>query len=141
MKTVPHDMFPCRYMKYLYPFECEKKGLSSPGELQAAIDSNRREGRRPSYANSLYRYSPSPSSAPHSLLSSSAIQTTPTSHNGLNTSPSPTLKKKTGRMLCVLLHVWCLINRICHVLYYLLFYAISLEDLCVCVFFYSSLVD
>ena len=25
------------YMKYLYPYECEKLQLSSPGELQAAI--------------------------------------------------------------------------------------------------------
>lgn len=40
---------PFRYMKYLYPYECEKKGLSSPAELQAAIDGNRREGRRSSY--------------------------------------------------------------------------------------------
>ncbi|KAM6980459.1 LOW QUALITY PROTEIN: AT-rich interactive domain-containing protein 3A-like [Aplochiton taeniatus] len=54
-------------MKYLYPFECERKGLSSPGELQAAIDSNRREGRRPSYSSSLFRFSPSPSTAPHIL--------------------------------------------------------------------------
>ncbi|XP_044048914.1 AT-rich interactive domain-containing protein 3A-like isoform X2 [Siniperca chuatsi] len=82
-----------QYMKYLYPFECEKKGLSSPGELQAAIDGNRREGRRPSYTNSLYRYSPSPSSAPHALLSSPTMQTTPTGHNGLNTSASPNLKR------------------------------------------------
>lgn len=36
-------------MKYLYPYECEKKGLSTPAELQAAIDGNRREGRRSSY--------------------------------------------------------------------------------------------
>nr|2KK0_A Chain A, AT-rich interactive domain-containing protein 3A [Homo sapiens] len=35
-----------QYMKYLYPYECEKRGLSNPNELQAAIDSNRREGRR-----------------------------------------------------------------------------------------------
>nr|XP_046250215.1 AT-rich interactive domain-containing protein 3A-like [Scatophagus argus] len=83
-----------QYMKYLYPFECEKKGLSSPGELQAAIDSNRREGRRPSYTNSLYRYSPSPSSTPHAVLSAS----TPTGHNGLSTSASPNLKKKTDEM-------------------------------------------
>ncbi|XP_035520268.1 AT-rich interactive domain-containing protein 3B-like [Morone saxatilis] len=83
-----------QYMKYLYPFECEKKSLSSPGELQAAIDSNRREGRRPSYTNSLYRYSPSPSSAPHALLSSPTMQT-PTGHNGLIPSASPNLKRKT----------------------------------------------
>lgn len=36
-------------MKYLYPYECEKKHLSTPSELQAAIDGNRREGRRTSY--------------------------------------------------------------------------------------------
>lgn len=36
-------------MKYLYPYECEKEGLSTPTELQAAIDGNRREGRRSSY--------------------------------------------------------------------------------------------
>ncbi|KAF3688685.1 AT-rich interactive domain-containing protein 3B [Channa argus] len=84
-----------QYMKYLYPFECEKKGLSSPGELQAAIDSNRREGRRPSYTNSLYRYSPSPSSTPHALLSSPTVQTNLTGQNGLNASPSPNLKRNT----------------------------------------------
>lgn len=36
-------------MKYLYPYECDKNNLSSPAELQAAIDGNRREGRRSSY--------------------------------------------------------------------------------------------
>ncbi|XP_058065854.1 protein dead ringer-like [Anopheles bellator] len=40
-----------QYMKYLYPYECEKKNLSTPGELQAAIDGNRREGRRSSYGH------------------------------------------------------------------------------------------
>ena len=38
-----------QYMKYLYPYECEKLKMSSPSELQAAIDGNRREGRRPIY--------------------------------------------------------------------------------------------
>ncbi|KAM6980460.1 AT-rich interactive domain-containing protein 3A-like [Aplochiton taeniatus] len=84
-------------MKYLYPFECERKGLSSPGELQAAIDSNRREGRRPSYSSSLFRFSPSPSTAPHilsppkmhlSALGASGII------NGLNASSSPSIKKE-----------------------------------------------
>ncbi|CAN9499107.1 unnamed protein product [Ophioblennius macclurei] len=84
-----------QYMKYLYPFECEKKGLSSPGELQAAIDSNRREGRRPSYTSSLYRYSPSPSSGPHPLLSSPTMQTKPATPNGLNTAASPILKRNS----------------------------------------------
>uniref|UniRef100_A0A8D2PDC9 AT-rich interactive domain-containing protein 3 n=1 Tax=Zosterops lateralis melanops TaxID=1220523 RepID=A0A8D2PDC9_ZOSLA len=49
-----------QYMKYLYAYECEKKSLSSPAELQAAIDGNRREGRRPSYSSSLLGYSASP---------------------------------------------------------------------------------
>ncbi|CAJ1056430.1 AT-rich interactive domain-containing protein 3B-like [Xyrichtys novacula] len=84
-----------QYMKYLYSFECEKKGLSSPGELQAAIDSNRREGRRPSYTSSLYRYTPSPSAAPHPLLSSPSMQATPTGHNGLTAAASPNLKRNT----------------------------------------------
>lgn len=87
-----------RYMKYLYPYECERKGLSSPGELQAAIDSNRREGRRPSYSSSLFRFSPSPSTAPHILsppkMHLSALGAgTSGALNGLQASPGPSLKK------------------------------------------------
>ena len=48
-------------MKYLYPYECEKLKLSNPSELQAAIDGNRREGRRPSYG---YDFSPIPTMMP-----------------------------------------------------------------------------
>ncbi|XP_050834646.1 AT-rich interactive domain-containing protein 3B [Serinus canaria] len=62
-----------QYMKYLYAYECEKKSLSSPAELQAAIDGNRREGRRPSYSSSLFSYSPSPPGPP-SLLSPPKIR-------------------------------------------------------------------
>lgn len=47
-----------RYMKYLYPYECEKRDFSSPRELQAAIDSNRREGRRQTFGTSSLNYSP-----------------------------------------------------------------------------------
>ncbi|NXD27299.1 ARI3A protein, partial [Spelaeornis formosus] len=47
-----------QYMKYLYPYECEKRALSSPRELQAAIDSNRREGRRQTFGTALFNYSP-----------------------------------------------------------------------------------
>ncbi|XP_028299079.1 AT-rich interactive domain-containing protein 3B-like isoform X2 [Gouania willdenowi] len=87
-----------QYMKYLYPFECERKGLSSPGELQAAIDSNRREGRRPSYSSSLFRFSPSPSTAPHILsppkMHLSALGAgTSAALNGLQSSLGPSLKK------------------------------------------------
>ncbi|KAK1789804.1 hypothetical protein P4O66_015684 [Electrophorus voltai] len=84
-----------QYMKYLYPYECEKKGLSSPGELQAAIDSNRREGRRPGYSSSLYRFSPSQSGgAPH-LLSPPKMHLPSSGHNGLQSTPTPGLKKET----------------------------------------------
>lgn len=38
-----------RYMKYLYEYECFREKLSTRSELQAAIDGNRREGRRSSY--------------------------------------------------------------------------------------------
>ncbi|NWX54157.1 ARI3B protein, partial [Promerops cafer] len=62
-----------QYMKYLYAYECEKKSLSSPAELQAAIDGNRREGRRPSYSSSLFSYSPS-TPGPPSLLSPPKIR-------------------------------------------------------------------
>lgn len=58
-------------MKYLYPYECEKRRLSTPAELQAAIDGNRREGRRSSYGqyDSVQR-SPNPNQmSPLSLVS------------------------------------------------------------------------
>uniref|UniRef100_A0A7N4NNN5 AT-rich interactive domain-containing protein 3 n=1 Tax=Sarcophilus harrisii TaxID=9305 RepID=A0A7N4NNN5_SARHA len=63
-----------QYMKYLYAYECEKKALSSPAELQAAIDGNRREGRRPSYSSSLFSYSPGTPAGPASLLSPPKIR-------------------------------------------------------------------
>ena len=53
-----------RYMKYLYPYECDKLKLSNPGELQSAIDGNRREGRRSSYG---YDLSPGPTLVPSTL--------------------------------------------------------------------------
>ncbi|NXJ01219.1 ARI3A protein, partial [Psophia crepitans] len=67
--SIPSAAFTLRtqYMKYLYPYECEKRGLSNPNELQAAIDSNRREGRRQGFGSSLFTYSPG---GTHGLLSS-----------------------------------------------------------------------
>ncbi|XP_029615317.1 AT-rich interactive domain-containing protein 3A isoform X1 [Salmo trutta] len=90
-----------QYMKYLYPYECEKKGLSSPGKLQAAIDGNRREGRRPSYSNSLYDFSTStaPGQPHHSLLSPSKMpHHSSAGHNGLHTSTSPSLTRSAEEM-------------------------------------------
>ncbi|XP_043536175.1 AT-rich interactive domain-containing protein 3A-like isoform X5 [Chiloscyllium plagiosum] len=85
-----------QYMKYLYPYECEKQSLSSPTELQAAIDSNRREGRRPSYSSALFGYSPC-SATP--LLSPAKVHLSslnvPTS-NGIHLSPGQLIKKDTA---------------------------------------------
>lgn len=83
-----------RYMKYLYPYECEKRGLSNPNELQAAIDSNRREGRRQSFGGSLFAYSPG---GAHSMLSSPKLPVSSlglaTSTNGSSITPAPKIKK------------------------------------------------
>lgn len=42
-----------QYVKYLYPQEAEKRGLSNPNKLQAAIDSNWREWAEPELWGSL----------------------------------------------------------------------------------------
>ncbi|KAK9711747.1 ARID/BRIGHT DNA binding domain [Popillia japonica] len=91
-----------QYMKYLYPYECEKRRLSTPAELQAAIDGNRREGRRSSYGqyDSIQR-SPNPSQmSPLSLVTqqqqiaarmSSVMSSGISLHNGAHhpTHPQP----------------------------------------------------
>ncbi|XP_066458404.1 AT-rich interactive domain-containing protein 3C isoform X2 [Eleutherodactylus coqui] len=85
-----------QYMKYLYPYECEKRGLSSPGELQAAIDSNRREGRRQGFGSGLFNYSPV---GTPSVLTSPKINMptlTVTAHNGAQISQMPVIKKEDG---------------------------------------------
>ncbi|NWY05596.1 ARI3B protein, partial [Nothoprocta ornata] len=95
-----------QYMKYLYAYECEKKSLSSPAELQAAIDGNRREGRRPSYSSSLFSYSPG-AAGPPSLLSPPKIRfpmmgVAPGSGSGSpRASPAAALRKGDGVPLTV----------------------------------------
>ncbi|KAG8429974.1 hypothetical protein GDO86_018731, partial [Hymenochirus boettgeri] len=85
-----------QYMKYLYPYECEKRGLSSPGELQAAIDSNRREGRRQSFGSGLFSYSPvgTPNvlTSPKINISSLSVSM----HNGGQISQIAPIKKEDG---------------------------------------------
>jgi len=92
--TVP---FPGRYMKYLYPYECEKRGLSNPNELQAAIDSNRREGRRQGFGSSLFAYSPG---GTHGLLSSPKLPVPAlglaSATNGGSIAPVQKIKKGNG---------------------------------------------
>ncbi|XP_019523521.1 PREDICTED: AT-rich interactive domain-containing protein 3B isoform X4 [Hipposideros armiger] len=96
-----------QYMKYLYAYECEKKALSSPAELQAAIDGNRREGRRPSYSSSLFGYSPAAATAAAgapALLSPPKIRfpilglgsSSGTSASSPRMSPATTLRKGDG---------------------------------------------
>ncbi|XP_003460928.1 AT-rich interactive domain-containing protein 3A [Cavia porcellus] len=84
-----------QYMKYLYPYECERRGLSSPNELQAAIDSNRREGRRQSFGGSLFSYSPG---GAHGMLSSPKLPVQSlglaASTNGSSITPAPKIKKE-----------------------------------------------
>ncbi|XP_070402412.1 AT-rich interactive domain-containing protein 3A [Nothobranchius furzeri] len=82
-----------QYMKYLYPYECEKRGLSSPDELQAAIDSNRREGRKQNYGSVIFSYTPSGLSTPK-------IQPhVPTpAHSSSPFSQAPVVKKENHRM-------------------------------------------
>ncbi|XP_078280177.1 AT-rich interactive domain-containing protein 3A [Rhinoraja longicauda] len=88
-----------QYMKYLYPYECEKRGLSSPNELQIAIDSNRREGRRHSFGSSLYNYSPG---GPASVLSSPKMQVPmpgPATTNGSPISQLVKIKKEDDSVI------------------------------------------
>ncbi|KAM4577674.1 AT-rich interactive domain-containing protein 3A [Odontesthes bonariensis] len=89
-----------QYMKYLYPYECEKRGLSSPGELQAAIDSNRREGRRQSYGSVIFNYSPVGTPA---LLSSPKIQShfPMLTHNSGHISQTPMVKTEDPTTSCL----------------------------------------
>ncbi|CAH2292969.1 AT-rich interactive domain-containing 3A [Pelobates cultripes] len=79
-----------QYMKYLYPYECEKRGLSNPNELQAAIDSNRREGRRQSFGGSLFAYSPS---GTPNMLSSPKMQVSAMALSGAATNGSSFTQK------------------------------------------------
>uniref|UniRef100_A0A3P9HQB2 AT-rich interactive domain-containing protein 3 n=1 Tax=Oryzias latipes TaxID=8090 RepID=A0A3P9HQB2_ORYLA len=83
-----------QYMKYLYPYECDKRGLSNPNELQAAIDSNRREGRRQSFGSSLFTYSPN---GTPTMLSSPKVHTPSMSlsvgTNGAPLTPTQKIKK------------------------------------------------
>jgi len=82
-------------MKYLYPYECEKRSLSNPNELQAAIDSNRREGRRQSFGSSLFTYSPN--GTPTMLSSPKLPSSSMGPMGGSNgAAPTPVLKVKKG---------------------------------------------
>ncbi|XP_018522993.1 AT-rich interactive domain-containing protein 3A isoform X2 [Lates calcarifer] len=86
-----------QYMKYLYPYECDKRGLSNPNELQAAIDSNRREGRRQSFGSSLFTYSPN---GTPTMLSSPKLPTASVGltvgTNGASLTPIQKIKKEEG---------------------------------------------
>uniref|UniRef100_A0A1I7SC37 ARID domain-containing protein n=1 Tax=Bursaphelenchus xylophilus TaxID=6326 RepID=A0A1I7SC37_BURXY len=65
-----------QYQKYLYDYECEKEGLSSPSDLHAAIEGNKREGRRnnggSSNGNGSFRGTSGPPGFPYPLVPHSA---------------------------------------------------------------------
>ncbi|XP_068446091.1 AT-rich interactive domain-containing protein 3A [Clinocottus analis] len=86
-----------QYMKYLYPYECDKRSLSNPNELQAAIDSNRREGRRQSFGSSLFTYSPNgtPTMLSSPKLPSSSVGLM-MGTNGASLTPIHRIKKEDG---------------------------------------------
>ncbi|XP_051954251.1 AT-rich interactive domain-containing protein 3A isoform X1 [Xyrauchen texanus] len=87
-----------QYMKYLYPYECEKRGLSSPGELQAAIDSNRREGRRQSYGSTLFNYSPVGTPTLHGSPKLHMPHISMTTPNGGHMAQTPLIKKEDSML-------------------------------------------
>nr|XP_013999019.1 unnamed protein product [Salmo salar] len=87
-----------QYMKYLYPYECEKRGLSSPGELQAAIDSNRREGRRQSYGSAIFNYSPMGTTSIVSSPKMSMPHLAMSTLNGAHVTQGHNIKKEDGLM-------------------------------------------
>ncbi|XP_021077648.1 AT-rich interactive domain-containing protein 3C isoform X2 [Mus pahari] len=101
-----------QYMKYLYPYECETRALSSPGELQAAIDSNRREGRRQAYtAVPLFNlagptprgatgpassHGPAPTATPNCPGPTQSSASGLPAHACAQLSPSPVKKEESG---------------------------------------------
>ncbi|XP_054278585.1 protein dead ringer-like [Macrosteles quadrilineatus] len=78
-----------QYMKYLYPYECEKRRLSTPGELQAAIDGNRREGRRGSYGTYAEMMQRSPSQMSPLSLVTGRPQVNGSAHHPTNNNHLP----------------------------------------------------
>lgn len=86
-----------QYMKYLYPYECSTLKLSSPSELQCAIDGNRRDtSRRPSIGQFTSMVDPevdfySNSTSPKSNCSSPTLKRT----------SSPTMTQSVGLRLPV----------------------------------------
>ncbi|KAM4745800.1 AT-rich interactive domain-containing protein 3A [Anableps anableps] len=96
-----------QYMKYLYPYECEKRGLSSPGELQAAIDSNRRESRRQNYSSAIFNYT---ATGTRTSLPTTKIQPhmAMLSHQSSYITQAPTVKKEALGI------VNCLSSRVDH---------------------------
>ncbi|XP_026545431.1 AT-rich interactive domain-containing protein 3C [Notechis scutatus] len=83
-----------QYMKYLYPYECDKRCLSSPGELQAAIDSNRREGRRQMFGAALFSYSPTGTPATLASPKVPLPSLTVATHNGSQIGQARTVKNE-----------------------------------------------
>jgi len=95
-----------QYTRYLYPYECREKNLSNPNELQSAIESHRREGRRQGYEG-MHCFLPSsnyfplpPSSFPHPLPQFPLLppQLRPKTGEDMSISPGGNLSSNLNQM-------------------------------------------
>ena len=85
----------CRYVKYLYPYECEIENLSDPQELQVAIDSHKRDRRQSDTVEFLHQ----PLTVCRNTLESfTPVTNTITATQGLQILNSPTVALPPGSM-------------------------------------------
>ena len=83
----------CRYVKYLYPYECEIENLSDPQELQVAIDSHKRDRRQSDTVEFLHQ----PLSGGRNTLESlTPVTNTITATQGLQIINSPSVALPHG---------------------------------------------
>lgn len=82
-----------RYVKYLYPYECEVENLSDPQELQLAIDSHKRDRRQSETVEFMHQ----PITACRSNLENlTPVTNTITATQGLQILNSPTVALPHG---------------------------------------------
>ena len=82
-------------MKYLYPYECEVAKLSSPQELQLAIESNKRDRR---HSDTVDFLNPQLSRGDLEQAISPAPRPTPGNAQGLQLITSPTVAIPHGAL-------------------------------------------
>ena len=90
----PHS----RYVKYLYPYECEIENLSDPQELQVAIDSHKRDRRQSDTVDFMHQSLPSARAATLDSLTpvTSHVTAAAATPQGLQILSSPTVALPHG---------------------------------------------